>query len=792
MLLKVLSSTKTTLILLLFLGIGAAVATIIENDFGSLRARFYVYNALWYELLLVLGALNIMLIIHQTKMIRHVAKFTFHTALVIIIIGAGLTRYFGFDGVMKIREGTFSSAIYSAEKEKEITLPFEVHLNDFEMARYYGSRAPSEYASVVRIIDGTQTMDATISMNNTLTYKGYKFFQTFYDPDEKGTILSVTKDPGVEVTYVGYALLFLGLLLNLLDKKSRFRRLIAQVKNSSIVIVFFLLSIQSPLFSQSEYVESYLAEHQAQSQDLSMAFDSVIVQSRMGRMKPFGTLSQEVLFKLNGKHELLGMNATQVLLGMLSHPSVWKKIPMIQTKTPKLREFIGIERTQKLASFEHFFEGSRYKLEEEIQKALMMRPSERGTYENDVIKVDDRLSIAFMVYYGTLFKIFPLPSDASNTWLGFPDMFEKLNNEEGLALQNSAERFIESMFARQYDKALVHLQTLEAYQLRYGIAIMPKPLHVKAELLFNNIRIFERLTLAYLAFGLILLGFAFKRAFGAQEKRSRYDTCLFSGVALLFIIHTCGLALRWYVSGHAPMSDTYESIVYIAWSCLLFSILFLRHSLFAMAGSIVMAGIFMFVAHLGHIDPEITNLVPVLKSFWLSVHVSVITASYGFLALGSALGFFTLILFTCKPTQNSMASIKQLTLINEITLIVGLTLLVIGNFLGGIWANESWGRYWGWDPKETWAYISIIVYTIILHVRLVPKLYSPYLFAVLSLIGFSSILMTYFGVNFYLAGMHSYATGDPVPIPSWVYVSSACILGLIALSYKNKNLKEEK
>ncbi len=204
-----------------------------------------------------------------------------------------------------------------------------------------------------------------------------------------------------------------------------------------------------------------------------------------------------------------------------------------------------------------------------------------------------------------------------------------------------------------------------------------------------------------------------------------------------------------------------------------------------------MAGIFMFVAHLGHIDPEITNLVPVLKSFWLSVHVSIITASYGFLALGCALGFFTLILFTCKQTPRVRQSIHALSGMNEITLILGLTLLVIGNFLGGIWANESWGRYWGWDPKETWAYISIIVYTFVLHVRLIPTWYSHYLFAVLSIVSFSSILMTYFGVNFYLAGMHSYATGDPVPIPTWVYVSAALVVGLILISYSNKHLKEE-
>jgi cytochrome c-type biogenesis protein CcsB len=473
---------------------------------------------------------------------------------------------------------------------------------------------------------------------------------------------------------------------------------------------------------------------------------------------------------------------------MLSHPTVWKNLPMIQTKTPRLREFIGIPKDQKLASFEDFFEGRRYKIDAELQKALAMKPSQRGTFENDLIKVDERLSIAFMLYQGVLFKIFPLPNDANHTWLAFEQMFAQLEGAEAEKLQESSTAFIGALFERNYDKALTYVSTFSEFQTKYGAEIMPTNRHIQIEMLFNKLMIFERLTLVYVLLGLVLLVVAFGRVFAPQKFPAKIDKVFFVIVAALFVIHTCGLALRWYVSGHAPLSDTYESIVYIAWSCLLFCMLFLRRSLFALSGSVMMAGIFMFVAHLGHIDPEITNLVPVLKSFWLSVHVSIITASYGFLALGCALGFFTLILFTFKSSSQTISTIKHLTAINEITLILGLSLLVIGNFLGGVWANESWGRYWGWDPKETWAYISIIVYTIILHVRLVPKLYSHYLFAVLSLLGFASILMTYFGVNFYLAGMHSYATGDPVPIPGWVYVCTFVVALLIIISYKNRLL----
>ena len=791
MLLKVFGSYKTTLMLLFFLAVGAAIATFIENDFGTKFARHYVYNAIWYEVLLSLGALNLAITLYRSKMILHVSKFLFHAAFILILIGSGLTRYFGIDGVMKIREGSSSNLIFSSEKNAEITLPFSLYLNDFELERYYGSRSPSAYTSDVQVRDGNTSVDAQIYMNHTLTYKGYKFFQTFYDPDEKGTILSVTKDPGVEVTYGGYALLFLGLILNLFDPKSRFRKLIAEVKSSSLLVVLMLL-VQTPLWCESAYVQTYLSEHQANSKEVSDAFGKLVVQSRMGRMKPFDTLSQEVLYKLSGKNSLYGMDAMQVALGMLSHPSVWKNLPMIQTKTPQLREFIGIAKEQKLASFENFFDGHRYKLDAELQKALAMKPSQRGVFENDLIKVDERLSIAYMLYQGVLFKIFPLPNDTNHTWLAFEQMFAQLKGEEAVKVQESSTAFIEALFERNYEKALLHVKTFAQFQNTYGADIMPSPTHINAEILFNKLMLFERLTLAYVLLGLALLVVAFGRVFAPFVFTCKLTRPLFFIVALLFVVQTCGLGFRWYISGHAPLSDTYESIVYIAWSCLLFCMLFLRRSLFALSGSVMMAGIFMFVAHLGHIDPEITNLVPVLKSFWLSVHVSIITASYGFLALGCALGFFTLILFTCKRSSKSVATIKHLTAINEITLILGLSLLVIGNFLGGIWANESWGRYWGWDPKETWAYISILVYTIILHVRLVPKFYSHYLFAALSLLGFGSILMTYFGVNFYLAGMHSYATGDPVPIPMWVYVCSGVVACLIILSYKNKNLKEEK
>ena len=251
------------------------------------------------------------------------------------------------------------------------------------------------------------------------------------------------------------------------------------------------------------------------------------------------------------------------------------------------------------------------------------------------------------------------------------------------------------------------------------------------------------------------------------------------------------MGFRWIISGHAPWSDTYESLLYISWSAMFAGLFFFRRSLLALSATIIVAGIFMFTAHLSHINPQITELVPVLKSYWLTIHVSILTGSYGFLGLGAVLSCMALILFVFRSPQRKHLDdiIKQVAAITEVSLIIGLSMITIGNFLGGVWANESWGRYWGWDPKETWAYVAIVTYILVIHLRFMKPFNNPYAFSVAALLAFSTILMTYFGVTFYLSGLHSYATGDPLPIPTWVYVLAGAVVVLILLAYRKRNLK---
>ncbi len=780
--------------LLLILAIGAAIGTFIENDFGSARAKELVYNSWWYQLSLLFISVNLLLVIYKTKMYKVSSRVLFHFAFVIILFGAAITHFFGLDGTMHIREGQSSNIIMVGEQE--VQTDFKIYLNDFTLSRYPGSRSPSEFSSAVTLIDTDEDIkfDANIFMNNTLTYSGYKFFQTSYDTDEKGTQLSVNKDPGVEITYIGYALLFLGLILNLFNKKSRFQFLINKIKKmpiASLFIVFFFY-LQTPVYAKElSYTQNYINEHKENSYALAEHFGTIVVQDPVGRMKPLDTQNREVLNKLTGRDTWNGMNANQVVLGMFSRPSMWKKVNIIKVSTPKLRKLLKVDEKQKLVKFTDFFnEAGEYKLTKYVEHANQLVPSKRGTFERDLVKVDERLNIAFMSYRGVLLTVFPLPNNKRNKWVDFKTMFAMIDNSE---LKRSTSRLLDAAYNRNYKKGFTHVDVIKSYQNEFGKSVMPAQKTLDAELWFNKTSLFFRLSLLYLVFGLTLLIYSISSMF-FNKMISKGIQSSISILAFIFVLaHTFGIAMRWYIGGYAPISNTYETMIYIAYSALLASFFFLRKSTLALSASFLMAGIFIFAAYLGEIDPQITNLVPVLKSYWLSIHVSVITASYGFFGVGAILGLVTLIMYTLRSENKKHIDthIKNISYINEVTLILGLTLLVIGNFLGGIWANESWGRYWGWDPKETWAYISILVYAIVLHARLIKDIYSPYLFSVLSVIAFYSILMTYFGVNFYLAGMHSYATGDPVPIPTWVYMSSGIVISIMLIAYPNKNLKEK-
>jgi len=741
-------------IVLLLLAISAAVGTFIENDYGTAQAKELVYHSFWHLSLLLLACINLLLVIYKTKMYKIKSRVVFHISFVVILLGAAITYIYGVEGTINIREGEKNNILIIDDKH-HIKLSFYIELKDFKLTRYPGSRSPSEFSSDVNVIDKetNKSFATNISMNNTLIHKGYKFFQTSYDNDEKGTILSVNNDPGVEITYIGYFLLFAGLILNLFAKQSRFQVLIHKLKKMpiSIILLTLIFLSQTPSYANSKYVDDYMNDHKTKSLELSNAFGELIIQGPVGRMKPVDTQNREILSKLTGRETWNGMTANQVVLGMFSRPDMWKKVNIIKVKTPKLREELGVKENQKLVKFTDFFdEKGIYKLSKQVEIANQLVPSRRGTYERDLIQVDERLNIVFMSYRGVLLTIFPLPQNVQKKWVDFKTMFALVDNSE---LKRATSRLLDTAYNRNYEKGFPYIQKIKDFQNEFGKEIIPSENKVKIELLYNKIDLFFNLSLVYLLFGLFLIIYSISLILLNKEVNKKVIITLSTISIVLFLVHTSGIALRWYIGGYTPISNTYETMVYIAYSSVITSIVFFRKSLITLGASFVMAGIFIFGAYLGEVDPQITSLVPVLKSYWLSIHVSVITASYGFLGVGAILGLITLILYALRNKKRTFIDnhIKSISYINEIALILGLILLVIGNFLGAIWANESWGRYWGWDPKETWAYISILVYAVVLHLRLLKNFYTTYVFTVLSVISFASILMTYFGVNFYLA-----------------------------------------
>ncbi|NCB54825.1 MAG: hypothetical protein EOM49_07810, partial [Epsilonproteobacteria bacterium] len=693
---------------------------------------------------------------------------------------------------------------------KTFTLPFSIQLNEFQLDRYPGSMSPMSYASEVEVVDKEQNvrLPFRIYMNHVLDYRGFRFFQSSYDKDEKGTILSVNNDPGKIPTYLGYFLLSLGLFLNLLNPQSRFRKLAfmiqrdtVKMKSVLVLVSAILLTWTQPLhaYTTEEYL-SFLKQYDAKHAD---RFGKVLVQSVDGRIKPIDTVAFEVLNKVYGGSTYQGMNANQVVLSMMSSPAEWQSLPIIKVFHPELKKMIGIPENQKYASFNDFFEKEGdhgFKLAKFSEEANRKKPALRNQFDKDVLKVDERVNICYMVYTGEIFKMIPKQNDLSKRWFAPQEAVMNFSKQEGdevrALLGGYFEAIGEGLEKSNWDNADKALDKLQSYQEQYGADIIPASSRVKAEIFFNHAKIFDRLTPLYLLSGLILLCFIFAKMVKPKLSIQWIAQAVLTLTVIGFLVHSAGLGLRWYIAQHAPWSDGYESMIYIAWAIALAGIFFARQSVVSLSLTSILAGITLFVAHLSWMDPQITNLVPVLKSYWLNIHVSVITASYGFFGLCALLGFFTLVLFTLRSgnqakhnrNQELDRNIIEATRINEMAMILGLSLLTVGNFLGGVWANESWGRYWGWDPKETWALVSILVYAAVVHFRFVPKLNTPFVFAVASTVSFASIIMTYFGVNFYLSGMHSYAAGDPIPVPSFVYYTIAIVALTIALAYPKRTL----
>ena len=686
----------------------------------------------------------------------------------------------------------------------ERTLPFEVKLNDFIAEKYPGTeKSYSSFKSKVTVIDDTN-FDYDIYMNHILNHKGYRFFQASFDPDEKGTVLSVNHDSlGTLMTYVGYFLLYLGLLGIMFFGKTRFKDLAnklekLKLKKESMIIMMLLFS--SVFYAQEDHKHNQnnlnqidsLIINRAVSLEHAAEFGSLVIQDSGGRMKPLNTFASELLRKVSKSDTYKDLNADQVLISITKNPIAWYNVPIIFLKrgNDSIRIIAGRNKKEKFASFVDFFdENGAYKISSQLESAY--KASLPNQFQKDFIELDRRVNLLFSAFEGNILRIFPIPNDINNKWVSFSDVKPKdFKGIDSLYVKNvlplylgALENDIES---GDYKNSKNLLESIRGFQTKYGSEILPSNDKIKAEILYNKYDIFKKLFSWYMYVGTLMFGFLIFQIF----YENRYINFLVSiskySIIGLFVLHTFGLIARSYVSGHAPWSDAYESMIYVAWATVGIGLAFGRKSNLTIAATSFVASMILMIAHWNWMDPEIANLVPVLDSYWLMIHVSVIVGSYGPFTLGMILGIVSLFLILITNDKNKKKinlNLQELSIINELSLTVGLIMLTIGNFLGGQWANESWGRYWGWDPKETWALISIMVYAFVLHMRLIPGLKGKWIFNLMSVLAFASIMMTYFGVNFYLTGLHSYASGDKVITPDFVYYSLVFVLILGFFSY---------
>lgn len=686
-------------------------------------------------------------------------------------------------------------------------LPFSVRCRDFQLDKYPGSNSPSSFASELTIEDprNNKRMDKRVFMNNVIDYDGYRFFQSSYELDdpstpenEEGTKLSVNHDFwGTTITYIGYLLMALAMILSLFAPAGRFYYLGQQlqklkVKKAALGLVLLLGSGQ--LFAQHQHQKPVHHEITAAHAD---ELASLLVQDFEGRIVPFHTIADQLTRKLTHSNKFKDLNGVQFVLSLHMYPSYWVKQPFIQVPRA-LREPLKLK---EFANIMELTENGEFKWMAAYKEAHQKLESRRNEFDKKLIKLNEKYEVANNIFMWQYMRVIPLKNDPNNTW--FVPLSMELSQKDTL----SSKPFLNYLAAvhaggekGSFGEATDILKSFKAFQRTAGQKVAPSESQVKLEISYNKMEIFKRAYQLYLLEGLLLLIIFFIGIFFRSEEKVALlkwpKRILVTLLVITFVYHGAGVAMRWMISGHAPWSNGYEAIVFIGWITMIAGFIFARKNQVVLGGAAILAALMLWVTEMNLMDPEITPLVPVLKSYWLMIHVAIITGSYGFLGLACILGLINLKLYLLQTERTApliRINIQEISVISEMTMTVGLYMLTIGTFLGGVWANESWGRYWGWDPKETWALVSVLVYAVILHFRLIPGLQGRFLFNALSFWSYSAILFTFFGVNFMLVGLHSYAQGEGLnQFPTWLSILIIIMAVFTALAYfRNRQIEKK-
>lgn len=737
------------------------IATILEKVNGTEFVNNHIYSSVPFIILWGSTALASLLYMIKRKLHRQWTTFLLHLSFILILVGAFVTWIDGEQGTLQLKLGEKTMSFINKGGEK-CTLPFSISLEDFEIIYYKGTRAPMDYVSRITVSaeNNSESLEGEISMNKIFSFMNYRFYQSGYDANGQGTVLSVSHDPyGIGITYTGYSILLVSIILFFLNPQSTFRQLMKSYRNNSQDIkkgcsILFLLFVSTfPMGSRAMAADHPLPktlprETAGRFGDLYILYND--------RICPLQTFARDFTIKLYGKPTYHGLTSEQVLTGWLFYYDSWKNEPVIHIKSNEARRLLDIKG--QYASVKDFAGSTNeYKLEDAMRQIHLGR---QITDRKGIEEANEKFNIISMVCTGALMKIFPYRDAKGNTlqWYAQSDRLpHEMGNEQWTFTRKAMNYVHEQIVMKRFDEVNRLLNKIKQYQQKECGEALPSASKFKAEKLYNQFDYSKPIAILCLCIG--LFAFIYYCRCTVTEKNICCSLAFIFNLLLcsIFIYLSMTIVLRGYVSNHLPLSNGFETMQFMAWCTVLLTFFLQRKFTLSVPFGFLLCGLTLLVSMFGEQNPRITQLMPVLQSPLLSIHVVAIMTAYSLLAFIMLNGITAVVLH--YSTENCETAIDFLQRISRLILYPAVFLLTIGIFIGAVWANVSWGRYWGWDPKEVWALITMLVYALALHPASLKWFRYPMFFHVFGIVAFLTVLITYFGVNFLLGGMHSYANG---------------------------------
>lgn len=749
---KLLKRTAFSLLGILLLIL--TIATILEKIYGTDFVNEYIYSSVPFVILWGVTAITSLLYIIKSKLHRQPVIFLLHLSLLFILAGAFTTWIYGEQGTMRVRQGEQQTS-FTDSKGISHQLPFSITLNQFEIIYYKGTLAPMDFISHISVADKDchRQIQGKVSMNHIFSYQHYRFYQSGYSEDNEGSVFSVSHDPyGIGITYAGYTLLLLSTVFFFFSPQSRFRQLLKSPllhRSLTVILLLFAFSLNSNFLKANSTSPKVLPREVAEHfGDLYILYNN--------RICPLQTFARDFTVKLYGSSSYKGLTPEEVLTGWLFYYDSWKNEPIIRIKSNEARKILEIEGNYARLK-DYISTINEYKLEKMMNH---IRSGEQVTDKRGIEEADEKFNIINLVCTGAMMKIFPCRNIAGKTleWYSQSDQLpQDMDNDKWVFIRKSMSYVNEMIVMKKYNDACLLLEKIKKYQQKECDGLLPADNKFKAEKIYNQFDYSKSVAMACICIGLICFIY-YCHCMASQKRTSRKAIIILN--ILLWIVFTylsAAICLRGYVSNHLPLSNGFETMQFMAWCTLLLTFLLQRKFAMLLPFGFLLCGLTLMVSMLGESNPQITQLMPVLQSPLLSIHVVVIMIAYSLLAFIMLNGVTAVILH--QSQKECKEQIERLQIISQIILYPAIFLLAIGIFIGAVWANVSWGRYWGWDPKEVWALITMLVYALALHPRSLPWFHRTMFFHVFCITAFITVLITYFGVNFLLGGMHSYANG---------------------------------